>query len=179
MPNLPLVFDNDCLSSFLWVRRTDIIKQLFPGNIVVPSIVRDELSRVQYLLQMLDAEASAGHFLIYDIRLATVAFTEYLTLISPTNPMQIGGGEASAIALARELNGTVASNNLSDILYHVQSQNTPYLCTDNILFMALEAGLITDAQGNFIWNEMKRRRRSLPSYDFFESIRRTRLGLPR
>ncbi len=43
MTKLPLVFDNDCLSSFLWVKRTDIIKQLFPGQIIVPSIVEDEL----------------------------------------------------------------------------------------------------------------------------------------
>ena len=59
MTKLPLVFDNDCLSSFLWVKRTDIIKQLFTGQIIVPSIVEDELRRVQYLFDMLQVEVSS------------------------------------------------------------------------------------------------------------------------
>jgi hypothetical protein len=179
MTKLPLVFDTDCLSSFLWVKRTDIIKQLFPGQIIVPSIVTNELSRVRHLFDMVDAEASSGHFSIYDIQLATAAFTEYLELTSMKNPMRIGGGEAAAIAIARELDGTVASNNLSDIFPYVKDEKPPYLCTDNILFMAYEAGLITDVQGNSIWNEMKRRRRQLPDYDFSEAIRRFHAGLPR
>ena len=179
MTKLPLVFDNDCLSSFLWVKRTDIIKQLFPGQIIVPSIVKNELSRVQHLLDMLDAEASSGHFSIYDIQLATAAFSEYLELTSTSNPMRIGGGEAAAIAIARELDGTVASNNLRDILPYVKDDKPPYLCTDNILFMAYEDGLISEVQGNSIWNEMKRRKRRLPDYDFSEAIRGFSSGLPR
>jgi hypothetical protein len=93
--------------------------------------------------------------------------------------MRIDGGEAAAIAIARVLDGTIASNNLADILPYVKDDKPPYLCTDNILYMALEAGLITEIRGNIIWNEMKRRKRRLPDYSFSEAIRRFRLGWPR
>ena len=39
-----LFFDTDCLSSFLWVGQEQLLLQLYPGKIVLPKQVFDELS---------------------------------------------------------------------------------------------------------------------------------------
>ena len=40
----PLFFDTDCISAFLWVDNESILSKLFPGRIVIPKEVYDELS---------------------------------------------------------------------------------------------------------------------------------------
>lgn len=45
-----LFFDTDCLSAFLWVRGGSILSQLYPGRIILPAQVYDELKRVPHLL---------------------------------------------------------------------------------------------------------------------------------
>ena len=37
-------FDTDCLSAFLWINDTNILKELYGGRIIIPSPVYDELS---------------------------------------------------------------------------------------------------------------------------------------
>ncbi len=39
-----LFFDNDCVSSFLWVNEENLLLKLYPGRIVLPQEVFDELS---------------------------------------------------------------------------------------------------------------------------------------
>lgn len=46
-----LFFDTDCLSSFLWVHREDILLRLYPGKIVLPQQVFNELSNNSFLSQ--------------------------------------------------------------------------------------------------------------------------------
>ena len=43
-------FDTDCLSAFLWIRGESIPGKLYPGEIVLPAQVYDELKRVPHLL---------------------------------------------------------------------------------------------------------------------------------
>jgi hypothetical protein len=38
-----LFFDTDCISSFLWVKEENILIKLYPGRIVLPKQVYDEL----------------------------------------------------------------------------------------------------------------------------------------
>ena len=40
----PLFFDTDFISAFLWVDDESILAKLFPGRIVIPKEVYDELS---------------------------------------------------------------------------------------------------------------------------------------
>ena len=40
----PLFFDTDCLSAFLWVDNESILAKLYPGRIVIPRQVYNELS---------------------------------------------------------------------------------------------------------------------------------------
>jgi hypothetical protein len=175
----PIIFDNDCISSFLWVNRVDIIKTVFPKQIIVPTVVCNEIKKVNYIYGILDGEVRKKEIEIVDLEINSEAFNEYIKLISPKNQMQIDPGEAAAIVLAKKLNGTLASNNLKDILPYVKTEEPPYICTDSILYASLKQGIITEEEGTSIWIEMKKRKRALPKYDFLESVRRFDEKLPR
>lgn len=40
----PFFFDTDCLSAFLWADNESILAKLYPGRIVIPRQVYNELS---------------------------------------------------------------------------------------------------------------------------------------
>lgn len=63
-----LFFDSDCISAFLWVREQNLLTLLYPGKIIIPKAVYDELSypttpqlkqRIDQLLQNGDASLAA------------------------------------------------------------------------------------------------------------------------
>jgi len=39
-----LFFDTDCLSAFLWVGNEDLLVKLYPGKVMIPQQVYNELS---------------------------------------------------------------------------------------------------------------------------------------
>jgi len=39
-----LFFDTDCISAFLWVNEQSLLISLYPGKIIIPQPVYDELS---------------------------------------------------------------------------------------------------------------------------------------
>lgn len=45
-----LFFDTDCLAAFLWTGNESLVAKLYPGRIVIPQMVYDELSRVRDLV---------------------------------------------------------------------------------------------------------------------------------
>ncbi|MGB9894152.1 MAG: hypothetical protein ACPLRA_07025 [Candidatus Saccharicenans sp.] len=63
----PYVFDNDCLASFLWVKRMDILNVLLKGNILIPSLVEAEFKLLEtgqygWVYKLLETELSRGNF---------------------------------------------------------------------------------------------------------------------
>lgn len=78
----------------------------------------------------------------------------------------IGKGEASSIALAKQHDGIIASNNLKDISLYVKEIRLKHLTTGDILLAALEKGYITEIQGNTIWSTMLSKRRMLGAPSF-------------
>ena len=80
--------------------------------------------------------------------------------------MIIGNGEAAAIALSRYRNGVLASNNLKDIKVYVEEFNLESITTPDILLIALNKRLINEKEGNYIWKEMLKKRRKLPTSSF-------------
>jgi predicted nucleic acid-binding protein len=173
---LPIVFDTDCISSFLWVKRLDVVKNLFPNQIIIPQTVYDELNKIQnpqyrFLFNDLLAQVLNRSFKLKDIMVSDQAFNEYRKLISIKNPKRIGKGEAAAIVIARIQKGTLASNNLSDILPYVGKNKLPYIRTDNILYLSYKKNYISIKDGNQLWNDMKLYKR-LPNCDFKEIVRR-------
>ena len=164
----PLFFDTDCISAFLWVDNESILSKLFPGRIVIPKEVYDELShpgvnRVKGLKAQVDLMIQAGDVTIEAIMVGTDTYKLYRRLT--TNPDKglkiIGCGEAASISLAIENHGILASNNLKDISAYVAEYGLPHLTTGDIMKMALDTGYINESQGNTIWANMIARRRKL------------------
>jgi len=175
---LPIVFDTDCISSFLWIKRLDIVNALFPNQIIIPQSVYDELNKIKspqyrFVFNDLYTQILKKNFKLKDIMISDQEFHEYRKLISMKNPKRIGKGEAAAIVIARAHKGTLASNNLSDILPYVGTNKLPYIRTDNILYLSYERNYISIEKGNQIWNDMKRYKR-LPNCDFKEIVKRFR-----
>lgn len=64
---MPIVFDNDCIASFSWINRLDIINTLFPGQIIIPEAVYRELSKMKkkkypYVFYSIEKEINAKNF---------------------------------------------------------------------------------------------------------------------
>ncbi|AZV56034.1 hypothetical protein [Clostridium sp. AWRP] len=175
---MPIVFDNDCISSFSWIHRIDLINNLFKHQIIIPEPVYGELekmrtSKFSYVFSDIKKEIDNQNFEYKEIKITDSIFTEYLQLTtSLQNREWIGKGEASAIVIAKDLGGTLASNNLRDVLPHIKNGQPPLICTEEILFYCYKMGFIKSEDGEEIWNEMKSKKRKLPKYDFNEVIRR-------
>lgn len=177
----PLFFDTDCISAFLWVDNESILSKLFPGRIVIPMEVYNELShpsvnRVKGLKSQVDLLINSGDAIVETINVNTDTYALYRKLTS--NPEKghkiIGRGEAAAISLAKEKQGIIASNNLRDISDYVKEYGLSHLTTGDIMKMALEAGYIDEAQGNVIWANMIAKRRRL-GYNTFSDFLATNL----
>ena len=165
-----LFFDTDCLSAFLWVNNQSLLSQMYPGRIVIPSAVYAELSnpRVSHLKERIDTMIADHTAQVKTIDVGTVEYELFRKLTSNPDPghLIIGNGEAAAIALAKEQNGILASNNLRDITVYVEEYNLQHMTTGDILKEALERNLITEDIGNQLWQDMIKKRRRL-GYDTF------------
>ncbi len=72
--------------------------------------------------------------------------------------------------MAKERDGTLASNNLRDVRPYVEKYEISHITTGDILIEALDAGMVTEVEGNTIWAEMIRKRRMLPTTTFSEYL---------
>lgn len=173
----PLFFDTDCISAFLWVDNESILARLFPGRIIIPKEVYDELSHpglnhVKGLKAQVDTLIRNGDATIDTIMVGTDTYELYRKLtVSPNRGHKvIGRGEAAAISLAKEKQGILASNNLKDISDYVKEFDLVHLTTGDILKMALDSGYIDETQGNLLWANMIARRRKLGYVTFSEYL---------
>lgn len=165
-------FDTDCLSAFLWVRGESILSKLYAGRIILPMQVYNELQKVPHLLARVDILRSNGSLSVESMTVGSAEYNDYLKMTTfPEAGMRIiGSGEAAGIAMAKERNGTLASNNLRDIHQYVEKYHISHITTGDILTEALNAGIITETEGNQIWSEMLRRRRKLPTSTFSDYL---------
>ena len=165
-----LFFDTDCISAFLWVRNESLLAQLYPGRIVIPRPVYNELSnpRIVHLKVRIDALVSTGQAEIVKIIVGTQEYNMFykLTVEPDKGQKLIGKGEAAPIALAKENGGIVASNNLSDIGDYVKEFQLKHITTGDILVEAYNKGLITENEGNTIWASMLAKQRKLRTASF-------------
>lgn len=170
----PLFFDTDCLSAFLWINNQSLLAQLYPGRVIIPAQVYAELSipSVPHLKQRIDVMISSGDARIETIQVDTEEYRLYRKLVTKPDPghVIIGSGEAAAIALAKEQGGILASNNLRDISDYVSEFGLQHKTTGDILKEALDCGLITEAVGNQLWQNMLHKRRRLGYLSFTEFL---------
>jgi len=81
--DIKLVFDNDCLASFIWIKRIDILTNLYSGRMFVPQVVVDEFSflkrysKYKWVYKDLLYAINENIFKIIEINSATPAFYEY------------------------------------------------------------------------------------------------------
>lgn len=168
-----LFFDTDCLSAFLWVRGESILSQLYPGRIILPAQVYDELKRVPHLLAKVDVMKNEGNLIVDSMEVGSAEYHDYLRMITaPDTGMRIiGKGEAAGIAMVKERGGTLASNNLRDISTYVEKYGLKHITTGDILIKAMNTGIISETDGNDIWANMIRKKRMLPTATFIDYIK--------
>ena len=171
----PLFFDNDCIAAFLWINGQSLLTQMYPGRIVIPKPVYDELSvpGVPHLKNRVDQMIAAGEAVIRSIETNTPTYDMYYSMTQdPTEGHRIiGNGEAACLALAKQENGIIASNNLRDISRYIQELSLKHITTGEIMVEAYKRGIITEDQGNSLWNDMLRKRRKLGASSFSEFLK--------
>ncbi len=165
-------FDTDCLSAFLWVQEESILAKLYAGRIILPAQVYNELQKVPHLQARVDTLKNCGDLCVESMEAGSVEYSDYLQMTtSPEKGMRIiGKGEAAAIAMAKQRDGTLASNNLRDIRPYVEKYEISHITTGDILIEAMDAGIITETEGNTIWADMIRKRRMLPTITFSQYL---------
>ena len=170
-------FDTDCLSAFLWTNDTDILRALYCGKMVLPGPVYQELSNpsIPHIKKRADRLLGDGVAFIEQIGIDTAEYRLYDSLVKGHNGQKrIGRGEAAGIALAKTRNGILASNNYRDILPYIKKYGIRHIDTGCILKAALGQKLITEAEGNTIWQKMLDKNRILPADTFSEYLK----GIP-
>ena len=175
-----VIFDTDCLSSFLWVNEENIILDLFDGLIVIPDDVYEELSKVKSLKEKIDKLIKNNKVTTKSILFNTPEYTLFLEMTRKPKitKLIIGNGEASAISLCVYNDGILASNNLKDIDVYVNKYNLDLLTTPDILHMAYNKKMISEDKANHIWLEMIKKKRWLPNVSFtkyLESIEKSKV----
>ena len=170
-----LFFDSDCLSAFLWVGNENLLVKLYPGKIVIPKPVYDELSYpgIAHLKARVDVLLSNSQATIASIDTGTDTYELYYQLsVAPrSGHVIIGKGEAASIALAKLNNGIVASNNLRDITSYINEFRLKHMTTGDILIEAYKKGYITEMQGNALWTSMLAKRRKLGEKSFSDYLK--------
>lgn len=167
-----LFFDSDCISAFLWVGNEALLTKLYPGRIVIPQPVYEELSYpgIAHIKARVDVLLAKDQARIGAISTDTDTYQLYyrLTMCPEPGHMVIGKGEAASIALAKTYDGIVASNNLRDICTYVEKYALKHVTTGDIMLEALNRKMITEEQGNQIWTSMIAKRRKLGAASFSE-----------
>ncbi len=169
-----LFFDTDCISSFLWVNKENILLKLYPERIVLPQQVFDELSNpsIPHINRKVNHLISDGNIKTHRIYTDTEEFKLYyqLAMAPAEGEMIIGKGEAAAISLAKTYEGIIASNNLKDISKYVRKYDLEHVTTGDILVAALNKGYIDETMGNQIWSNMLAKKRRLPEPSFSDYL---------
>jgi len=176
----PIVFDTDCISSFLWVRSIDLVVQAMADcTLLVPSQVIAEFGELmrlpdyRFVPQLMHDHIRRGHFQTMDMLAADAVADEYFRLTQASRkPRPLGPGEAAVLSYARLQDGTVASNNLRDVRAYCEQYHMGLITTADIMCHAVAQGIMTVAEGEDLWKGMKARRRRLPDGDFADAFRR-------
>lgn len=153
-----IFFDSDCLSAFLSVAKLGIPVMIYKNAIVIPKSVLKELrrSREEGFDEQLDNIIKSGVATVKDIDIGSEASKLYFQFTE--NPddgfLQVGAGEAAAMALAITEHGILASNNLRDVGSYVRKYGIEHVTTGIIIHNAVENNLITADEASVIWADM-------------------------
>lgn len=170
-----LFFDTDCLSAFLWINDTNLLEQLYGGKIVIPGPVYQELSNpsIPHIKRRADALLNKDIAAVKQIDTDKEEYNLYRILVKGTKTEKaIGKGEAAAIALAKTYGGILASNNWKDIALYIDKYDLKHIDTGTILTEGLKKSLLTEEQGNAVWEQMLNKNRMLPEKTFSDYLKK-------
>ena len=172
----PVIFDTDCLSAFAaFPSGIGIIAETLGGVWTTSHAVGEFASAPDSIYINVHSAQAKGTLGVYDIFVGDPAMQLFRELTAQERTTVMGDGEAAAVALVSTMGGTVASNNLKDIRKYCTSRNVPFICSDDILSLAVLKNVITLQDACSMWNQMKSRRYAiLPKYDFHEAFKRFR-----
>ena len=172
-----IFFDTDCICAFLWINEESLLERMFPGKIVIPKEVYNEIDRptIQHLKTRIDQLIANGSAVVMSMDISSEEYDLYreLTTDSGKNKV-IVSGEAASISLAKKHNGVLGSNNLRDVRYYIDKYSLKYVTTGDILVEPFQKGLITEQEGNTIWASMLQKRRRIGANSFTEFLHRNR-----
>ncbi|MBQ6099688.1 MAG: nucleic acid-binding protein [Methanobrevibacter sp.] len=172
MSDKEIFYDTDCLSSFISINDVTILKEMFE-KVIIPYEVYEEFSRVIILKKRIDDLHYEGFLEIRDFDVESESYTLFLKLCDGEfTGRKIGDGEAAAITLAVENNGILASNNTRDINDAVKHFNLTRIRTGDILVKAFNCDMITEKEGNEIWNKMLNQKRYLTEKSFSDYLKK-------
>ena len=167
-----IFYDTDCLSCFVSIDDVTILKQMF-DKVIIPYEVYDEFSHVYKLKKRIDDLHYEGFLEIEDFDVESEGYDLFLKLCDGEfTGRKIGDGEAAAIALAVENNGILASNNTQDIADAVKHFNLTRIRTGDILVKAFNSNMITEEEGNKIWDKMIIQNRYLTENSFSDYLKK-------
>lgn len=176
MTDNPLFFDTDCISAFLWVDETSIVTKLYGNNVMIPKQVYNELSACTgvgvVLKQRIDLMIKNGEASIVDMESDSSEYSLFssLAINVPEGQKVIGKGEAACIALAKERNGILASNNLYDIKIYIEKYGLKHTTTADILVDAYDNKLLSEDEIEKVWADMLARRRQIGAKTFSDYL---------
>lgn len=153
--NKPIFCDTDCLSSFLDVERTDLLKSIF-SKIFISSIVKEEFEALpndHHILQGLNRLIQEEFIEVEDMEVTSPEYELYSDFLEDDEDG--GEGELSVIALTIIKNGILASNNFKDVCSYVKQYRLEHITTSRIFVKCYDEQHISWDEANTIWNLMK------------------------
>ncbi len=181
-----IIFDSDCLSSFLWVKELNLLFALFGDTIKIPEAVLNEIAIMKnsrnnsFVFSDLEKEIDSEKIEVLKITVGSEV-DKILEKIKSDyyieRKKEIGDGEAEMLALAKYYDSYCvvqsASNNMKDVEKIAKKEGIKNVPTMEILYMAYEKKLKTVDELNKMVIEMKNRKRMLP-VDTFEEYLKTK-----
>lgn len=165
-----ILLDSDVIRHFIKGDRLLELPKIFPNRLVVLRNVKEELCRSKNLVVIVT------NF---------IAFSKIEEMDFPTNDKQVlkayaeliaegrGDGESSIMAVARYHKHIIASSNLKDIKFYCAEFEITYLTTMDILVLALEQGVLTEAECDFFIYKVKSSGSKLPVNSMNEYQKKT------
>lgn len=179
-----IIFDTDCLSSFLWTDKLDILYKLFGQSIKIPQAVYKELEYLKKsknypeIFPRIENAINTKKIEILEISIGSevdIILEEIReNFRNDNNGKEIGDGEAEMLALAKYHKLTcatvTASNNNRDIYKIVEKENLKNITTMDILCEAYKHGINELLELENIKNQMVARRRHLPLISVYDKL---------
>jgi len=155
-----VICDTDFLSAFLKVSELNIVYAVVDGRMIIPQTVIDELKNDKGgrfsndIISLMNNEKVE----IQEIEYGTKEFELYIKFTD--NPdsefTNVDKGEAAALAIAIIQGGTIASNNLRDIMQYVKGYKLNLMTTGMAIHEAVENGIIGKDDASRIWDDIVR-----------------------